>query len=225
MPSELTTKQKRDARRAEKVAEMKRQQARQKRNRLIGIIVAIVAAVAVVAIVVSLVVTNNNKQGSNVAAGSSAPIKGLKTFTNLTANHVDGTKVDYQKDYGMNPPAGGNHWSVWLNCGRYDKVQENENAVHDLEHGAVWITYDPAKVTEDQVTAMAKTVPATYITISPYKDLPTPVVASAWGKQVQLTGPTDKRLASFIKQFWRSPKAPEPTSPCTGGLDGPGKVG
>ncbi|MCU1552113.1 MAG: hypothetical protein JWR36_2673 [Glaciihabitans sp.] len=224
MPSELTTKQKRDQRRAEKVAQMKREQARRKRNRLIGIIVSIVAAIAVVAIVVTLVVMSS-ASNAKVAAGSTEPIKGLKTFTNLPANHVDGTAVDYKTLYGMDPPAGGNHWSEWLNCGRYDQPQQNERAVHDLEHGAVWITYDPAKVTEAQITTMMKTLPTTYLTVSPYPNLPTPVVASAWGKQVQLTGTKDPRLASFITQFWRSTKAPEPTSPCVGGFDGPGKVG
>ena len=223
MPSELTTKQKRDQRRAEKVAQMKREQARRKRNRLVGIIVGIVAAVAVVAVVVTLVVTSN--ANNNVPVGSTKAIKGLKTFSNLPNNHVDPTVVDYKALYGMDPPAGGNHWGEWLNCGRYSQPQQNERAVHDLEHGAVWITYDPSKVTEAQITTMMKTLPTTYLTVSPYDNLPTPVVASAWGKQVQLTGPTDKRLASFITQFWRSTKSPEPTSPCTGGFDGPGRVG
>jgi hypothetical protein len=220
---ELTSKQQRDARRAQKVAALKRQQAIQKRNRVIGIVIASVAAVAVVAVVVTLVVTSSN--GSTPTANpSSIAIKGLKTFTDLPANHVDPERVDYQKTYGMDPPAGGNHWAGWLNCGVYNEPQQNERAVHDLEHGAIWVTYDPATVTQDQIAAMVKDLPTTYLTVSPYPGLPAPVVASAWGYQVQLTGTTDARLKKFVTAYWRSPNAPEPTSPCTGGVDGPGRV-
>ena len=35
------------------------------------------------------------------------------------------------------------HDPVWLDCGAYDAPVRDENAVHDLEHGSVWITYDP----------------------------------------------------------------------------------
>lgn len=224
MPSELTTKQQRDQRRLEKVALLKRQQERRRRNRLIGIWVGSLAAALVVALVVTLVVTGSASNPAPAADPSSQTIRGLKTFQNLPANHVDPTAVDYKKLYGMDPPAGGNHWAEWLNCGVYDQPQQNERAVHDLEHGAIWVTYDPKKVTEAQITAMVKTLPNTYLTVSPYPGLPAPVVASAWGNQVRLTGAKDPRLKQFVTAFWRSPNAPEPTSPCTGGFDGPGRV-
>jgi len=104
----------------------------------------------------------------------------------------------------MNPPAGGDHFAAWLNCGIYDQPQENSNAVHALEHGAVWDTHE---------------------ILSPYPGLPAPVVASAWGKQVQLDTVDDPRLAAFIEQYWQSPAAPEPGAPCVGAIDGPGKIG
>ena len=44
------------------------------------------------------------------------------------------------------PPVGGAHDPEWLECGAYDAPVRDENAVHDLEHGTVWITYDgPAR--------------------------------------------------------------------------------
>ena len=46
-------------------------------------------------------------------------------------------------DYTITPPVGGPHNAVWMNAGVYTKPVPTERAVHNLEHGAVWITYDP----------------------------------------------------------------------------------
>ena len=74
-----------------------------------------------------------------------SPLEGVETFPGVAggAVHKDGVDIDYEAQYGVNPPAGGDHWSRWLNCGVYTEPQVNEHAVHALEHGAVWITYDP----------------------------------------------------------------------------------
>ena len=155
--------------------------------------------------------------------GASPEIEGLITFPGLTGVHVEGP-VDYLARYGMNPPAGGDHWAGWLNCGVYDQPQQNERAVHALEHGAVWVTYNPDEVTADGVASLRASLPDTYIVLSPFPELPAPVVASAWGYQVQLDGADDPRLSAFVNEYWQSPNGPEPGAPCTGGIDGPGLV-
>ena len=120
-------------------------------------------------------------------------------------------------DYDQSPPVGGAHNPVWQNCGFYDKPVRDENAVHSLEHGAVWITYSPdlpkVQVTELQNVAQSQT----YILASPYPGLDSPVVASAWGKQVALDGADDPDLQSFIKAYRLGPQTPEPGAVCTGG--------
>ena len=222
----LSVKQQRDARRAEKVAALKKRQAAERRNRLIGIILGSVAALAVVALVITLVVTSGNSNNTDaqstdndVAGTADDSIEGLMRFDDLTANHVAGTV-----DYTQTPPVGGDHNAVWLNCGVYSEPVPNENAVHDLEHGAVWVTYNPDEVTGDDLSALRDALPDTYITLSPWPDLESPVVASAWGAQIDLDGADDARLQQFIDMFWQSPDAPEPGAPCTGGVDGPGLV-
>jgi hypothetical protein len=57
----------------------------------------------------------------------------------------------------------------------------------------------------------------TYILASPYPGLESPVVASAWGKQVTLDGADDPDLKSFIKAYRVGPQTPEPGAVCTGG--------
>jgi hypothetical protein len=122
------------------------------------------------------------------------------------------------------PPVGGDHSVVLLNCGVYSEDVPNENAVHSLEHGAVWVTYDAARVSGDELSALRKEIPATYAILSPFPGLASPIVASAWGVQLDVSSPDDPRLAAFIVQYRGASSAPEPGSPCTGGLDGPGKI-
>jgi hypothetical protein len=122
-------------------------------------------------------------------------------------------------DYAQTPPAGGEHNPVWQNCGFYDKPVRDENAVHSLEHGAVWITYSP-DLPQNQVNELKDIAQSqSYILVSSYPDLPdnTPVVASAWGKQEALDGADDPDLESFIQAFRQGPQTPEPGAVCTGG--------
>jgi hypothetical protein len=150
-------------------------------------------------------------------------IRGLTTFGTLPQTHTT-SSVDYATLFGMDPPAGGPHDPIWLNSGRYDLPVRNENAVHSLEHGAVWVTYNPDLVTEDQVTAMCVGLPSTYLIVSPYPGLDCPVAVSAWSAQVKLDGPDDPRLAQFVEVYWQSPDAPEPGAPLTGGVTDAGLV-
>jgi hypothetical protein len=211
----LTVKQQRAADRDAKLAAFRQAQAKQKRNRLIGIITGSVAAVAVIGLVIGFVVTSATPKPDP----SAIAIQGLQTYPGLTANHVT-TAVDYPQ----NPPVGGDHASVWLNCGVYTQPVPNVNAVHALEHGAVWLAYDPAQLDQAGVDALRSKLPDSYIVVSPVEGLDTPIVASAWGAQVGLDDPDDERLGSFLDRFWRSNDAPEPGAACTGGLDAPGRV-
>ena len=124
-------------------------------------------------------------------------------------------------DYEQTPPAGGEHNPVWQNCGYYDAPVGNENAVHSLEHGAVWITYSP-DLPQDEVERLRDLARnQTYILVSPYEGLPSPVVASAWGKQLSVESAEDPDLESFIGAYRQGPETPEPGAACTGGIGQP----
>lgn len=209
-------KQERELRRLEKVAAFKKQQAREKRNRRIITVSAIVGTLAVISVVIAAVVISAKPP----VDPDTITIGELKTFPGLEPAHVE-VPVDYQADYGMNPPAGGAHFAVWLNCGVYTTPVPNENAVHALEHGAVWITYDPEALSEDEISTLQKAGPDTYMVVSPYPGLPSPVAVSAWGVQVQLDDVDDPRLEDFITKYWQSPALPEAGAPCSGGIGVP----
>jgi hypothetical protein len=199
---------------AAKAARLRQEQAAKERRRRIASISGVfVVILAIAGGVTAVVVNQSNKSGSVTASGD---IPGVQTFTGLTRNHVT-IPVTYKQ----NPPVGGDHNPVWLNCGIYTSPVHNENAVHDLEHGAVWVTYQPALAKADiaKLTSIAKG--QTYLDLSPYPGLPTPVVASAWGKQLRLTSASDPRLGEFIKKYKQGPQTPEPGAACTGGTGTP----
>ncbi|GGJ26865.1 DUF3105 domain-containing protein [Deinococcus roseus] len=140
-------------------------------------------------------------------------IDGVETFTiEGKGVHKEG-KISYEQT----PPAGGPHNQVWQNCGVYDKPIYNEHAVHALEHGAVWITYQPDLPQADVDKLVEASKANSYTLVSPYPDLPSKVVVSAWGKQLKLESADDKRIKQFINKYAQSSEAPEPGATCSGG--------
>jgi hypothetical protein len=211
-PPKQTKAQRQAEQRAAQLETFKKRQAAAKRNRVLGIGLGILGGLAVIALVVTVIVVNIQPKPDN-----SALLGNVQTFPDLDATHVEGTV-----DYTMSPPAGGPHNQVWLNCGIYSEAVPNENAVHDLEHGAVWITYQPDLPAAD-IEKLKALTPDTYGVLSPFPGLDSPVAISAWGAQLKVTDPSDPALQAFIDKYRLSADAPEPGAPCTGGLDGPGK--
>ena len=151
-----------------------------------------------------------------LAKQASENISGVQTFSGLSRNHVSGTVK-----YSRTPPVGGNHSGTWLNCGIYNAAVANENAVHSMEHGAVWITYQPS-LSAAQIAQLRSAVSGkSYAILSPYPGDPSPVVATAWGTQLQLPNASDGRLARFIGKYAQGPQTPEPGAACSGGTGNP----
>jgi energy-coupling factor transporter transmembrane protein EcfT len=153
-----------------------------------------------------------------VSFAKSPALAGIQSFEVTERTHVQ-TPVDYPQT----PPVGGNHAPLWQNCGFYAMPIANENAVHSLEHGAVWITYR-ADTPQEEVEALHQLVRRQpYVLVSPLPDSPTPVVASAWGHQLPLDSGNDPRLSQFVRLFRLGAQAPERGGPCTGGVGVPQK--
>ena len=168
---------------------------------VIGLIV-----LAFIAGFVALVVIDSRQQSA------SGPPEGVEEFDVASREHVQGP-VSYEQT----PPVGGEHNPVWQNAGFYEEPVRNENAVHTLEHGAVWITYSP-DLSQDQRDRLKQIVESQdCLLASPYQGLDAPVVASAWGFQARLENADDPNLEKFIRTYRKGPQTPEPGAPCTGG--------
>ena len=132
---------------------------------------------------------------------------------------LDRTHTTDDVTYEQNPPAGGAHAPIWLACGVYDEQVRDEVAVHDLEHGTVWITHDPDLSDADRA-ALADLLPDNGI-MSPRDDLPSPVVVTVWGAQLRLDGADDPRLGLFLEEYGDGHTAPEFGVSCQGGTPAP----
>jgi hypothetical protein len=143
-------------------------------------------------------------------------LKAVKTFDYVGNEHTTDPVT-----YTETPPAGGPHDPVWLDCGSYTQPVRNENAVHALEHGSVWVTYRPGLAPSDieALTAALRTVKSGKTILSPYDGLPAPVVVTVWNAQLDVTGPRDPRLPLFLSFYGDGHTAPEGSvASCAGGV-------
>ena len=147
-------------------------------------------------------------------APAQVEVEGVEVIRDLTNDHVAG-----QVDYDHAPPVGGDHNEVWLNCDVYEVPVPDENAVHALEHGVVWLAHDP-DLPDDEVEVLHElhaSQPDRMI-VSPYPGIDAPVVAVAWGRRLEADSADDPRLEEFIEAYVDGPDAPEPGVTCQGGL-------
>jgi hypothetical protein len=192
----------------ERVQAMRKQEAARQRRRhtLFGIGLAVVVVLAIGGIAWAVKVGTEQDTAEPVVAD----IEGVKSYDYTAQEHTD-EPVDYKES----PPVGGPHDPTWQNCEIYDQPVRNENAVHSLEHGAVWIAYDP-DLPQASVDSLKEHVDGNFILMSPYPGLKTPIVLSAWNTQLALGG-IDERLDQFITKYRQGEQTPELGAPCTGG--------
>ncbi|GHD69985.1 MULTISPECIES: DUF3105 domain-containing protein [Streptomyces] len=206
-----------DTSRQARIAEMRRaEKTRDRRNKIL----AITVSTAVVAGLVGFgawVLIDQKQQEKDAEAARKAPVSGEQDWDvkKLGRNHVD-TPVKYE----MNPPVGGDHHPRWMNCNGdvYKNPVPEVNAVHSLEHGAVWVTYNE-KAAKGDLDKLAETVGKTpYSLMSPVKEQAGAIMLSAWGKQLTVDSATDPRVAQFFTKYVQGPQTPEPGAACTNGL-------
>lgn len=213
-----------NAERKARIEEMRRaERARERRNRILTIAASTVVVAGLIVGGVVLVRSQSDKSDTaSDAKGSSGDSghfvtgsDGVRTWTGkLSRTHVTGTV-----SYPMHPPVGGNHNPVWLNCNGnvYTKAVKDENAVHALEHGAVWVTYTDKASKSDVATLAAKVKQTPYSLMSPYTNQTSPIELSAWGHQLSVTSAADPEVAKFFETYVQGKQTPEPGASCTGG--------
>jgi len=152
---------------------------------------------------------------AETSADPAAGIDGVVRVEYGQATHVD---AEHRVAYTHSPPLGGTHDAVWAGCDGvvYPRAVRNENMVHSLEHGAVWIAYSPDRITGADLDALAGRVSGQpYLMLSPYPGLDRPISLQSWGYQLKVDSAGDKRIDEFIRALRsNSVTTPEPNAPC-----------
>ncbi len=130
--------------------------------------------------------------------------------------------------YGTNPPSSGNHYPDWAAFQSYDFAVPRGFLVHDLEHGAVVISYrcdqgcaaDLASIQElvsslEPDSTCAGNSARLRVVVTPDPQLDVPFAAAAWTWTLRAACFDPDSFAWFIGQHLG--KAPEDT--CEDGID------
>lgn len=124
----------------------------------------------------------------------------VQVFKDLSHKHL--AKGEYPQAYEQSPPVGGAHSPAWLKCQAYDVELPKENAVHSLEHGGVWITYQPGLPKAEVATLTGRTIlNQEFVMVSPYTGQDSPVVLSTWGLQLKVASADDPRIDVFVRTY------------------------
>ncbi len=138
-------------------------------------------------------------QGIYVGASTPATADSPATYIDYKAAvHIT---ADQRVAYNRFPPVGGPHDGTWANCNGivYPTAVRDENMVHTLEHGAVWIAYNPDTISPADLTTLQGLVEnQPFMSLSPYPGLDSTISLQAWAHQLKLDSASDPRVEQFI---------------------------
>ena len=160
-----------------------------------GLIAAAVAVVVFAAAAITYAVVQV-RQADAERIDAIDEIAGIESFDYAAGQEHVATPVEYDQS----PPVGGPHDGNWADCTGtvYDVDVRHENAVHALEHGAVWITYDPDEVSEADVAELSTLVDGiSGRMLSPYEGLDSAVSLQSWNHQLKVDSADDPRIEQF----------------------------
>jgi hypothetical protein len=180
-----------------------------------GLIAGALAVVVFAAAAIGYAVVQVNRANADKVE-SVDEIDGIQTYNYPAGQEHVETPVAYTES----PPVGGPHAPPpqWADCTGtvYDIDIRHENAVHSLEHGAVWITYNPDEVSDADIETLAGLVENEGgRMMSPYEGLDSPISIQSWGHQLKVDSADDKRIKQFADFLTLNSKfTPEPGASC-----------
>jgi hypothetical protein len=185
-----------------------------------GTIITIVAVLAFAGAVIGIVIATHKSSPSTTNRYRLPELAAAKAINGVVyKQEPDHTHIfSGRATYDTTPPTGGNHSPYWADCNGtvYPQPIANENAVHPLEHGAVWVTYREG-LPASQVSTLAKDVTGQdHVFMSPYPGLKTAVSLQAWGYQLFVNSVTDPRITQFISALAANPAITPEIDPNTG---------
>ena len=178
--------------------QQKQQSQKSQRMTMIGI-----GAVVVILIVAVVVWRQSTAPGANLDLGS-IPDNSV-VYDSQGRDHINVT--DSHDPYNSNPPTSGPHASA-IRTRFYTQEFPDENMIHNLEHGHIWLSYSDPDDTEAQ--ELFRTIQSQYpstvvVTLRTAND--SRIAVAAWTRLLKLEELDEDQIRAFIVRY--IDKAPE----------------
>ena len=191
---QLTKKERADLSREEKAkAQQKKRQTRKtKKIAKIGGIIVVIAGLLYWG-VTAIENSNASRPGEQVS------VQGV-SHIGVTEKH---------KAYNSNPPTSGAHGSP-VNPGVYTEELIDENVVHNMEHGGIWISY--TGITDAEIAQLVSIARrhSRSVVLSPRNSNDSPIAVASWGRLMKLETIDEEAIEEYIRKNIN--KSPEPQS-------------
>ena len=139
-----------------------------------------------------------SKKAEKSQSGEAVPIQGREHIT-VGAVHPE---------YNSNPPTSGWHYAEPANWGFNDKELPDEQLIHNLEHGGIWISYkDIDESTKIKLQDLGRRYPQSVV-VTPREKNDAKIALASWGRLQKLEQYDEETIIKFIKV--NRNKSPEP---------------
>ncbi len=153
-----------------------------------------IGILTVVGIIYFLVSVSKNQKPR---PGEASPIQGQEHIA-FGASHIE---------YNSNPPTSGPHYTAPAKWGVYQTELPDEQLIHNLEHGGIWISYkDIDEATKTSLEEIAKS--GLKIIMEPRAKNDAPIIIASWGRVQKFQSFDKQAILDFIKA--NTNKSPEP---------------
>lgn len=109
--------------------------------------------------------------------------------------------------YNSNPPTSGPHAgpAPW---GFSTEEIQDKNAIHNLEHGGIWITYKNLDAESVTILENIARKNSRSVVVSPREANDTNIAVASWGRLMKLDAVDERKINEFIRK--NKNKSPEP---------------
>ena len=157
------------------------------------------AIVVVSVIVVGYGLVFLARQGQQSRPGEAFAIQGQEHIA-VGANHLE---------YSSNPPTSGPHYAQPVNWGVYQIELPDEQIIHNLEHGGIWISYKPD--IDPTIKVKLESIGNNYrgsVVVVPRAKNDSMIAVASWGRLEKLDNFDEAKITNFIDA--NKNKSPEP---------------
>ena len=136
--------------------------------------------------------------GIALSSPQGKPEVGKEVTVMENSNHIKPGEA--HEPYTSNPPTSGPHFTDPASWGIKTEELPDETLIHNLEHGGVWVSYQPDKVdtaTIDKLTNLVKQYRSKVI-LEPRKANDHPIAVVSWGRIMTLDSYDEQQLKGFI---------------------------